>query len=159
MTVHGDQWVQIPSYPGYEVSDSGCVRSRRTGKLLSLSTKRGKHPYQRAHLCQEGKARYVLVHRLVLESFVGPCPDGMQALHLDNNPRNNRLDNLRWGTAKENHSTIDRRGTANGRCKLTPKKVSDIRASKEQHSTLSTRFGVSATTIQNIRNRRLWKHL
>jgi hypothetical protein len=83
----------------------------------------------------------------------------MQALHLDDNPRNNRLDNLRWGTAKENHSTINRRGPANGRCILKPEEVIEIRSSSERHCDLAARYGVTDTTIQNIRNRRLWKHL
>lgn len=159
MTVLSDRWKTIPSWPGYQASTSGQIRSHRTGKLLSQSTKKGKHPYQRVHISQDGKAKYVLVHRLVLETFVGPCPGGHQALHLDDNPRNNRLDNLRWGTPKENHSTINRKGTANGRSKLTPEQVRAIRMSYDTHALLARRYSVSATTIQNIRNHRLWSHV
>ena len=120
MTVSNDlQWKSIPTYSNYEVSNFGQVRNKVTGKLLSQATKKGKHPYQRVHLCQNGKSRYILVHRLVLEAFVGPCPEGQQCLHLDSNPRNNRLDNLTWGTPVENHSTINRSGERNGRSKLT----------------------------------------
>jgi hypothetical protein len=39
---------------------------------------------------------------LVLEAFAGPRPDGMDALHRDDNPTNNRFDNLRWGTRSDN---------------------------------------------------------
>ena len=42
------------------------------------------------------------VHRLVCEAFHGPCPPGMEVLHLDENGLNNRPENLRWGTRKEN---------------------------------------------------------
>jgi len=42
------------------------------------------------------------VHRLILETFVGPCPSGMECRHLDGNPANNRLENLCWGTRSEN---------------------------------------------------------
>jgi hypothetical protein len=159
MTVLSDQWETIPSYPGYEVSSTGFVRSKRTGKVLAFNTKRGNHPYQRVHLCHNGKSRYLLVHRLVLEAFVGPCPDGKQALHLDNNPKNNHLTNLRWGTVEENHSTINRRGGANGRSKLTEDDVYYILQSSKPHADLARTFNVSSTTIQNIRNRKLWKHL
>jgi len=129
MTVLSDQqWKTIPTYSSYEISNYGQVRRIGSNKNLSASTKKGKHPYQRVHLCKDGKAKYLLVHRLVLEAFVGPCPPGYQCLHLDNNPRNNRLDNLKWGTPKENHSTIDRTGEKNGRAKLTSADVKYIRA-------------------------------
>ena len=36
------------------------------------------------------------VHELVLESFRGPCPPGMKAVHLDGDKTNNKLDNLAY---------------------------------------------------------------
>lgn len=50
------------------------------------------------------------IHRLVLEAFVGPCPDGMEALHSDGNKTNNNVDNLRWGTPSENNRDIVKHG-------------------------------------------------
>jgi hypothetical protein len=100
------------------------------------------------------------VHRLILETFVGPCPEGHETLHLDDNPRNNRLENLRWGTRKENHSTIRwRRGEANGHSKLTEDDVRAIRASTESNCALARRLGVADTSISRIRNHKTWKHL
>ena len=46
--------------------------------------------------------RQRFVHRVVLEAFVGPRPEGMECRHLDGNPLNNRLENLCWGTPSEN---------------------------------------------------------
>ena len=42
-----------------------------------------------------------MVHRAILEAFVG-VSEGSYALHWDDNPLNNTLENLRWGTASEN---------------------------------------------------------
>jgi hypothetical protein len=42
------------------------------------------------------------VHRLVLETFVGPCPDGMECCHNNGDPADNRLENLRWDTLSSN---------------------------------------------------------
>ena len=43
------------------------------------------------------------VHRLVCEAFHGPAPDGMTVvLHLNEDALDNRPENLRWGTQKEN---------------------------------------------------------
>lgn len=43
------------------------------------------------------------VHRLVCEAFNGPAPsERAVVIHLDEDATNNRADNLRWGTQKEN---------------------------------------------------------
>ena len=94
----------IPGYEGrYEVSDLGRVRSTYLNKQLILKpeTKRGTE-YQRVLLCVNNVRRHYSVHTLVLLAFVGPCPPGYECLHADHNPRNNSLDNLRWGTRSEN---------------------------------------------------------
>lgn len=51
------------------------------------------------------------VHRLVLEAFIGPCPDGMVGCHTDGDPLNNRLDNLRWDTPSNNNRDKRAHGT------------------------------------------------
>lgn len=45
------------------------------------------------------------VHRFVCEAFHGPAPfDGAIVIHLDENAHNNRPENLKWGTHKENQN-------------------------------------------------------
>ena len=51
------------------------------------------------------------VHHLVLESFVGPRPEGMICRHLDGDPSNNKVENLAWGTYKENTADMNTHGT------------------------------------------------
>ena len=97
-------FVSIPGYENrYEVSDQGRVRSLYLNKqvILKPETKRDTG-YQRVVLCVNNVRKHYSVHTLVLLAFVGPCPDGYECLHGDNNPRNNSLDNLRWGTRSEN---------------------------------------------------------
>jgi hypothetical protein len=48
------------------------------------------------------KLKTMRVHRLVLDAFVGPCPDGMECRHLNGVKADCRLSNLAWGTRKEN---------------------------------------------------------
>jgi hypothetical protein len=49
------------------------------------------------------KGRIFKVARLVCEAFHGaPTIEKNVCMHLDENSRNNRADNLRWGTQKEN---------------------------------------------------------
>jgi len=49
------------------------------------------------------KGRTYKVHRLVCEAFHGVQPEGLPVvMHIDENAANNRADNLKWGTQKEN---------------------------------------------------------
>lgn len=49
-----------------------------------------------------GKGSPILrVHRLVQETFQGPCPDGLETRHLDGNEINNQNCNLKYGTRSE----------------------------------------------------------
>lgn len=109
-----------------------------------------------------GRSTARFLHAVILETFVGPCPDGMMGRHLDGNPANNRLDNLRWGTAEENYD--DRRGHGthndgmrNGRAKLTNDQVRTIKASSERGVVLADLYGVSTSTISHIRCGLTWK--
>lgn len=108
----------VPGHPDYEVSDMGRVRSLdrmvRTrwttkksvkGRVLSLSKVGGSESggrYYGCVLCKDGRRRPAMVHVLVLEAFVGPRPPGAHACHRDDNPANNTLANLYWGSPAEN---------------------------------------------------------
>lgn len=113
------EWRPIPGYEGsYEVSDLGEVRS------LDRLTDRGRNwrgrvmspapmpsGYQIVTLWRDGKQRTALVHRLVLEAFVGPPAPGQEVRHYDGNPANNALENLAWGTHAENEADKIAHGT------------------------------------------------
>lgn len=105
----------------YEVSDLGRVRSlvRTTvdsigrsrvwpSKVLSAAFMKSGH--RRVSLCRDSAPVSVLVHRLVLEAFVGPCPKGRQGCHDDGNPDNNEVTNLCWDTPSTNRYDCVRHG-------------------------------------------------
>ena len=111
-----EQWRPVVGYEGiYEVSDHGRVRSldrikvRRDGVKVSVSgralspTPRRDCGHLQIHLYgPDGAMRTVRVHQLVLEAFVGPCPEGLMACHWDDDPTNNHVSNLRWDTHQSN---------------------------------------------------------
>lgn len=94
----------------YEVSSLGAVRSLRTGRLLALHRPPSQR-YWTAMLNLPGGRKMVKVHTLVLTAFDGPRPDGLECRHLDGNPDNNWLSNLRWGTPSQNTHDAVRHGT------------------------------------------------
>lgn len=113
-------WKGIPGFTGsYEVSNCGRVRSLsrqvqckdgafRTFHGRILKPWRSVGGYNQVYL--PGR-KPKLVHRLVLEAFVGPAPEGTECRHLDGDKENNRLDNLQWSTHVENERDKKAHGT------------------------------------------------
>jgi HNH endonuclease/NUMOD4 motif len=108
-----EEWRPVVGYEdSYEVSDLGRVRSitRPThngigrpilGGLLAHALV-SKRKYPSVTLYRDGAGKAHRVHRLVLDAFVGPCPEGMESLHANDIASDNRLSNLRWGTRSDN---------------------------------------------------------
>lgn len=117
-----EQWKPVLGWEGaYEVSNMGRVRSLdRTiaqrdgtsrfffGRILSQANMNG---YRTVGLHMSGSETRRTVHRMVLESFVGKRPAGMQACHYDGDRANNKLSNLRWDTIEGNVRDKFRHGT------------------------------------------------
>ena len=107
-----EKWLPVVGYEGlYEVSWSGRVRNARTGRVLSPT--RNTTGYLKVALHAAGRRRDSLVHRLVLEAFEGPCPEGMEACHENGDPHDNVWDNLRWDSRSSNMRDRVRHGTHN----------------------------------------------
>lgn len=116
-----EEWLPVPGYPGYEVSNEGRVRSldrvvpmlrgggehskKLKGKLLAQSKVGGSGSagrYWGTTLFRDGKRKPVTVHVVMLEAFVGPRPGKAMGCHRDDDPDNNTIGNLYWGTGGQN---------------------------------------------------------
>lgn len=115
-------WRDIPDYEGlYQASNLGRIRNRKE-KVLKPHTYSYKH--QQVTLYKNKKPHYLVIARLVWETFVGPIPPGLQVNHIDETPANNALSNLNLMTPKENSNW----GTRNQRIGL---KVSEALKGKQ----------------------------
>jgi hypothetical protein len=109
---------------------------------------------------------FMLVHRLVLSAFAGPCPEGMEACHYNGNPADNRLCNLRWDTRKANHADKVRhgrsaRGERNFLAKLTTSDVQRIRDMNRNGvlgKDIARHFRVTPANISSILKGKTWNH-
>ena len=116
-------WKPVPGYEGfYSVSNFGRVRSdKRTivdknghGRKMPevIMTPEKKTPgHLVVCLCKNHERTKRYIHRIVLETFVGEAPAGTQACHWNDDPEDNRLENLRWGTPTENRLDSVRNGS------------------------------------------------
>ena len=162
-----EDWVNIAGYDNYQVSSHGNVRNIRTGRVLKPSGFH-KYGYQHVELRKNGVGRSIQVHRLVLGAFVGECPNGMECCHLDGNSTNNHIDNLRWGTCRENMADMVKHGTrvvvrgeAHVNAKLTNKQVIEIRNLRGTmpQCEIAKKFGISNPNLSHILSRKKWKHI
>jgi thymidylate synthase ThyX len=99
-----ESWRPVRGYEGYyEVSNQGRVRSFFTNRYPSPTpTLKSLTEVPSGHLVVSLKRKRFLVHHLVLDAFVGSRQEGQQARHLNNNAKDNRVENLAWGTDKQN---------------------------------------------------------
>ena len=88
----------IDFLPNTHISRDG--RIWRNGREKKFTV--GPIGYEVVSFSTNNKTKTYYKHRLVLHAFVGECPFGCEALHINGNKLDNRLENLRWGTRKEN---------------------------------------------------------
>ena len=154
----------ISGFDDYLIIPSGKIYSKKTHKFLR-NTKAGQG-YLQVVLFKNRRRFHKTIHRLLLETFVGLCPKGMEACHNDGNFQNNKLENLRWDTRLNNIKDSINHGTHAGlRCgekanasKLTEQEVKLIRKlykSKELNQyQLAIKFNVSQSNISRIVSRK-----
>lgn len=167
-----EEWKNIPGYPGYQASNLGNIRSfwfygntntlSETPHLMHPSSE-PKHGYLIVNMKNaEGKRGTRLIHRLVLMAFRGNSKQ--YALHKNDNPKDNTIDNLYWGSQKQNVDDQKRNGKFlyGEKCpwsKLTKKDIIDIKEYSRTgftHSELAKAYEVSRSLITMIINNKRW---
>lgn len=159
-------WRPVVGYEEYQVSNLGRVRGKGGGRRWEpgalLTLRENEHRLQVTLHPTGRKIITIKVHKLVMITFVGPCPQGMEICHGDGNFKNNRLENLRYDTHRNNaldtitHGTNWRRTSRSA--KLTEEIVLFIREHREiTGKELAARFGVSKGLISEVRSEKRWK--
>lgn len=129
--------------------------------FLEIGTDPGHGGY---HYCAQVKKRR---HVLICETFTGERPRPSVVRHLNGVPGDDRIENLAWGTQKENCQDTVRhenstKGKRNAQAKLSEEQIIEIRqrwAKGESPTLLAFEFGMSQPGIQDIVRGRTWGHL
>ena len=173
-------WTFITNFPDYLISNLGRVKTPSKldtigrfikGRITRGCRSRKNKPIYLSIILRKGyhKEKHH-VHRLVLENFVGDCPKDHECRHIDGNSENNRLDNLAWGTHKDNmHDQLKHKtrpiGENNNKTTLKEVDVIQIRQLYRHREkgrnccSLALQFNVTPQTIWNVVYRKTWDHV
>lgn len=166
---------EIPSFPGYYISQDGTIYSYRSGSMkrnhnkpLQLKQVVNFEGYLIVTLYRNKKRFQGKVHRLVLSTF-NPIDneDSFLVRHLDDDKTNNAIENLAWGTPKDNSIDMVKnnnslKGEKNHEAKLTKDAVLQIRyavSAGVTQSLIAKCWNISKGHVSNICARRVWQHV
>jgi len=171
-------WKVVRGWERYQVSNLGRIkithRLGRWGNIIKkdriLKLLKAQDGYYSVILHNGDKNLDYRLHRLILETFIGPCPNGHQGLHKDDNKVNNRLDNLYWGTKEQNIEDAHRNGKIKKgvEVKLSKFTEDEIRFIRTEYQfgvtgfgiqSLATKYKVDFTTMSSIVKHKTWKHV
>jgi hypothetical protein len=167
-------WKTIPGFEDYSASTWGRVR-RYTPSLGTypgkiLKPKVNNYGYLSVVLSSKGKNKTCSISRLVAQTFI-PNPHNLPEVdHIDNNQKNNHVENLKWSTGLQNtgrswkegaHKKL--KGSGNANSKLTEKEVFEIKILLKQKilsiEKISKIFNCVPSTIHSIKHGKTWKHV
>lgn len=150
---------EIPSMPGYFATEDGRIFHKDL-ELKQQTTPKG---YKTIY----ASAKCLRVHRLVLETFVGPCVEGFEASHLNGKSCDNRAENLKWESRQDNHERKREHGTIlfgerNPLTKFTEAKVLTILGMYRKGNTyqqIATELGLSKSHVGSLVRGSAWEHV
>lgn len=166
-------WKPLPGFGGdYMVSNLGRIVSHKNWQRRPTEKQRVLRPHLSAGypmvnlVTRNSERRPTFVHHAVLRAFHGKAPKGFQCAHLNGNPLDPSLSNLKWVSVAENcrhkrlHGT-DNAGEKHPLARLTLRDVQKIRVAllKDGYGAsahLAKKYGVSRSMISRIKVGKAW---
>lgn len=147
----------------YWVQEDGRVWSLHSEKFLNATLTQ----YPQVYMHRRHGPKIQQVSRLVAQAFIPNLENKPFVCHKDDNPKNNHVNNLFWGTPKENSLDMSKkgrspRGSKSGAAKLTEKQVLEIRIKYKNgvsRTELLEEYGVDRSNIHLIVSNITWKHV
>jgi hypothetical protein len=175
-TTPDEVWYPVPRFPAQEISSHFRIRSwflpGSRGKLALVPTIRevqmNRYPSVVARR-DDGVLAPIYLHHVIAEMIYGPCPDGLQVLHSDDDKHNLDPANLYYGTPKRN--ALDRvkngrtrkaKGEDNSNVILTEDDVREIRRLRAigwKRRQIAEKFHVATKTVDGIVSGKRWPHV
>lgn len=154
-------WKEIPGYTGYMVSSDGQVFNSNSGANGSLLKQEDRQGYRFVRMKRDdGVKKNLRVHRLVAKAFLKNPENKREVNHKNGDKSDNRVENLEWCTPSENakhsYAVLHRdppvkKGSGLRVRLLNETQVQIIRETNISCRKLAELFGVSRSTVNNVR--------
>lgn len=163
-----EKFKTLEDYPGYFFGEMGNILSTRKNRIFLIKTNLNKYGYVTCGLTDKNKKlKNLTVHRLIAKSWLPNDKNYPVVLHLNDIKSDNRVENLRWGSHKENTRMAMDKGLMNygesvNTCKLSEKEVLEIYNLYEDGHTrpqLAIKYKVTWGTIDRIVKKKGWKNI
>lgn len=141
----------IPGYPSYYATVEGDILKKRGKSFYKLTPTPVHNGYYTVKIIHRVK-----VHRLIALAFI-PNPNNYPIVcHKDNNPTNNKPENLYWGTQSHNMQQMIRDGRQR-KSKIVKYKSQVLSLHHQGFSTqeIIDSLGISKTSISRIINNKI----
>lgn len=147
-----NEYRPIPGFGGYKINPWGKIQNPQGMPMRTTSKPMG-------YTLWRYKGKHVMVHRLVARTYL-PNPDELPVVHHKNHRKHdNFVENLEWTTHAGNMQAEVDAGRTTGRKRLTADEVRAIRKAVGAVHTIAGRFGVSKSTVSNIRSGKSYTHV
>lgn len=155
-------------FPDYYITNTGDVFSRKYGKIKKLKNFLQNGYFHITLLNKFGQKKTMFIHRLVLMAFDGiPIYPNNIGRHLDGNPQNNHISNLKWGTSQDNSNDARLHGRIAVGEKTNSNSLKEFQineiflkyANGQSIKSIARFYKVSSTAIVSVLKRRTWSHV
>lgn len=140
----------------YIATRSGKIFSLKNNKRIELIGSKKKNGYREILINHKGKKKYLLVHRIIAQLFIGKRKGLVN--HKDGNKQNNKISNLEYMNNSDNQKHARDNGLLN--IKMNKEKVKKIKAERKKGKTyaeIAKKFGIGETQTRYICQNKRWK--
>lgn len=165
--MEGEFWIHIEGSDGYFVSNllriKSAIKQNRLYECIVVPRLQNTGRYS-IPIIFDGKSRRISRYRIFAKAFI-PNPENKPCInHINNDPTDDRLENLEWCTQKENMEHAKKylrmqHGIERYNNAISENEVLDIFNSNESQRKLAKKYNVHQGTIAKIKTGQNWSHL
>lgn len=155
ITIDNIDYFPIPFFEEYFISKCGKVFTNIKKRLLKPCLDKKGYYYISLKCIKTNKSVKHRIHRLVCLTFIGE-PNGLVVRHLNGNSKDNRLENLAYGTQSDNEQDSIKHGTHYRNTKFTIEQVRQIASDRRPYNEIAKDFGTARNYVSDIKSGIFW---